>query len=504
MKKSMILFFSLILCVYFLPGWENPVNLSSSLDHCVIPRIAVGYDGAVHTVWFEYNPNSGIADIYYRKHDKSGWQQKVNITNTPWISRDPGVAVDKAGNVFITWIDTFNRPSQRFGLAFKEISATGEISDQLVLISDVGKDLHNPMIASDDDGNLSIVSYLNWDGIIGINRDYGVWSPWQVVSRPESEFATESCHVVFGPDGYFHGVWPEFQRGYNDHMTIYYTRRKPGEDWETPKDVWFIKEAQSHPKLAVNENGDLYIVWMEHTGNFVYFEIYFTKWDNSAKYWSTPRPVSQTDDYCNLPSIVLTRNGTIYTAWTYGPWGNLRDAYHNYAAPGSDFLQRPIPFFNTPINNPYFTQLASGGPNDNVFFIYEQVTKSNQMKDIFFTSLKPVSVSLPVFAPINASGQQINTIKINQHFSNFFNLLKWEENPENAKENIEVAGYRIYRKELDQEDEQASLLQTTENTVFSYVDYNIERNKTYVYLLAAIDDEGNESEKTTVSVSPRQ
>ncbi len=502
MKKNVLSMFCLLLFGSLLFAWEPWVNISSSADHSIMPNIAIGYDGSVHAVWFEYNPTTARADIFYRKYDKNGWRPKVNISNTAWLSRDPSVAVDKAGNVYITWIDTFNRPNQRFGLAFREISANGTMNDMRVLISDVGQDLHRPSIACDPDGNISIVTYRGLDAIFGIDRDYGTWTPHKIISRPESTFATESCHIAYGADGYFHGTWPEFQRGVNPHMTLHYSKRPVGGDWRKPKDVWFIHEAQAHPKIATNKEGDPYITWMEEKDE-IRFEAYFTKWDSYFQQWTRPRSASKTTINALLPSVTVARNGTVYVAWGFGNYDQAMDAVYNYEIPGEDFQPNPIRFFSTPVNRANYTQLANGGPNDNIFFIFEQINKPNNMKDVFITSLKPIIVSLPIFAPVNFSGQQVSTIKINQHFKNFFNLLKWEDNPENAESDIVVAGYNLYRREAGQADEEASLLANLPAGTFEYVDYNIEKGKDYVYLISAVDEDGNESEKVSLTVTAR-
>jgi len=504
-RKTKTLFVLLIdgfITLSVLYAWERPFNLSATRTASLFPRMVVDHNGIIHAAWTEFE-SSTVANIYYRKYDREGWSAKENLSKGNWSSRESNIAVDAAGNVYVAWI-SFADDKQKRGLAVLTIHVADgrrELEYLPFTMNSSWDELKLPSIASDEQGNLSVVTYTGHRRVWGRNRDNGKWSDWKVINSRGVFSASESACVTYGRDGKFYAAWPEYAMGRDRAYSIYYTVRRAGGEWDPPKttrhDGVPLDNPQAHPKIVVDEKGDMHMVWMNHPPGIL--EIFYQRWDNAGKAWVDRSFASRRGGYSTLPTITLTRSGTRYIAWSLGPYGNLYNAQYNFAPRGESFRSVPLHFFPAAIVNPYFTQIESGGPNENVFFIYEQGPQSG--KDVFITSLMPIVLAAHVHPPVNLSGRGFDALKIDQHFRNKFNLLQWQDNPENDREGITITGFRVYRREEAQEEHQSSLLTQLDAAARNYMDYNIDGQKSYIYMLSALDGNGNESERVAVTVA---
>ncbi len=514
MKRTLLIIIVILLSFWHMSAWEAPVNLSNSNRASLYPRMAVDGQGVIHVVWTEFE-SSTVANIYYRRHDRNGWSERENLSNSNCPSREASIAVDRAGNVYVVWVNNMGCPAGLRGLSLLTIHADGGRSlDQLPFTMNSSVDeLKVPYIASDDDGNLSVVSYTGHRRVWGRNRDHGNWTDWRVINTPGVFSASESSYVTYGRDGKFYAVWPEYMPGRDLHYSIYWTSREVGRDWELPRttrhDGIPLDNAQAHPKIEVDEKGDMHLVWMDHPDNIL--DIFYQRWDNRTRAWVDRSYASRRGGYSTLPTIALTRSGVRYVAYSLGPYGNLFNAQYNYAPPGGTFLSQPLNFFPQPIVNPYFTQIAAGGPDDKIFFIYEQGPQ--HAKDIFFTSLFPlngepgpdpdlVQVEPPVgvrslYHTVNYTTRNLRVEKIvdrNLFTVKHLNRVSWERNPELDRLNADIFKYRIYRRRHGVQD--FVPIKEVNAGVFSYLDENqVGPEHDLEYRVRGVDNLGNESYK---------
>ncbi len=489
--KRLILFITIFMLSFWAIGgtWRLPINVSEGGDHnCITPRMVVDKWGNVHVVWEEYLTEANN-DIFYRKYTAEGWSEKINISNNKWPSREPSLAVDEKGNVYIVWLDTFNTSGFHFSVAFREIKSTGEMSAIKEAMPWPGKNFRLPWVASSPNGDLSIVAYTENYKVYGVNRDNGKWGSPIQIQRKTARFAGESAYVAWGDDGQFHAVWPEYNPSTDNAMTVYYTHRKVGEGWAVPDVVNATGDAQGHPRVVVEKDGTIHIVWMDEEGSS--FEIVYEKWDPVKKKWEMPEIVSQERGLSNLPTITVTREREVYVAWAVGAWGNLKNAYYSYKDKNGDW-HKVLDFLSTPIINPYFTDIKSGGANDNLFFVYAQSVKEDNKKEVFLLTMKPIEVSAMLYPPENVNVTKVTTDRLNPLWEDYFNMIIWTANKKNADNKIEIAKYIVYRKE-DNSISVFKKIGEVDANVFSFVDSNFEKDKKYVYGVSVVDKEGNES-----------
>jgi len=147
------------------------------------------------------------------------------------------------------------------------------------------------------------------------------------------------------------------------------------------------------------------------------------------------------------------------------------------------------------ITNPYFTDIKSGGPNDNVFFIYAESVKEANKKDVFLLTKKPIEIKPMLYAPQDVSVTKVSTDRTNPEWEDYFNMITWKANSKNIDNKIELSKYIIYRKIKNKTS--FKKIGEVDSKTFSFIDSNFEKTKTYVYGVSVVDKEGNESEITS-------
>jgi hypothetical protein len=82
--------------------WTAAKRLTWTVAESMKPAVAVGPSGYVHAVW--YDKATGNNEVFYRKSTDGGatWSKSKRLT---WSedSRDPGIAIDSGGNLYVVW-----------------------------------------------------------------------------------------------------------------------------------------------------------------------------------------------------------------------------------------------------------------------------------------------------------------------------------------------------------------------------------------------------------------
>jgi len=492
MKKIILIsLFILLIPVLVFSTFEGKLtNISEGGDHnCIVPRMTIDKWGNIHVVWEEY-VTAANNEIFYRKYGINGLSERINISKNSWPSREPDVAVDENGNVYIVWMDTFNTSGFDFSIAFREIDKNGEMSEIKKVIPNFGSNYRLPSIASSPEGDISIITYSHNYRVYSAWRDNGKWSKATIINRKIARYAGESASATWSENGKFYGAWPEFNPSTERCMTVYYSSREVGKEWEEPKVVNATGDAQCHPRIRVGDDGTIHIVWMDEEEG-AGFDIVYEKWDVDNKTWLMPPIiVSQGGSSNNLPTLTITEDNEIYVAWSIGHYGRLRNSQYCYKDINGVWSNSQ-PIKENPIVNPYFTEIESGGPNNNIFFIYATSIKSEGKKEVFLVTKKPIEVMPMIAAPLNVQAVKASSEKINPYWDTESYVISWDKNDENDENDINIVSYYIYRK-IEGERTETKIGEVSSDE-FSYVDSNFDVNKTYIYGVSSVDEEGNES-----------
>ena len=115
-------------------------------------------------------------------------------------------------------------------------------------------------------------------------------------------------------------------------------------------------------------------------------------------------------------------------------------------------------------------------------------TTYNDRDDAFITKI----LFGNIYPPLNFSGQKVLNRSLSQR--EYVNVLTWQANPDNQDKNI--VNYRIYQIEGNSQ----SLLTELDSSVLSYWHRNVEKDKTYIYAIAAVTGGGVEGIQAQVTV----
>ena len=107
-------------------------------------------------------------------------------------------------------------------------------------------------------------------------------------------------------------------------------------------------------------------------------------------------------------------------------------------------------------------------------------------RDKFITA----NFSRIIYAPLNFSGQKVSNRSLTQ--VEYINVLTWQPHPNN----VNISKHRIYSIEAET---QGLLVELPANT-HQYLHRQVEKDKTYTYILVAVNNEGRDGDPAQISV----
>jgi hypothetical protein len=100
----------------------------------------------------------------------------------------------------------------------------------------------------------------------------------------------------------------------------------------------------------------------------------------------------------------------------------------------------------------------------------------------------------PIHAPLNFNGKKVENRSLTQ--TEYINALTWKNNPENEN----IVKYRIYQMERETRSLLGELDTVTFDKTYGYWHRRIEKDKTYAYVLVAVNVDGREGDPAFVTV----
>ncbi|MCK4574901.1 T9SS type A sorting domain-containing protein [candidate division WOR-3 bacterium] len=308
----------------FLPN----VQVDDGLGEAYTPTIAVGNDGTIYVSWDGEPSPFSYKQVFFSRSTDGGLtftpDVLVNdtaggIKNHP--HRNPSMAVDSAGVIYIAYDDGRNGPGN-YDIYFSKSTDGGFTFPNDVLVNDTIGDILNdtrPALALSKDSDI----YISWNKAfdwlyVSKSTDGGIsFSPDVQVNDTVAESWQNSIDV--DSRGYVHVTWRD---GRDGNANIYYSRSINGGLTFSPNirvnDAAHEPEPQAYPSMCVDDSGMVYAVWQEGSG--IHPDIYFTcTTDNGDSVFVEPNvkvsdvpPDSEMFD----PSIAVGDSGKVYVMWS--------------------------------------------------------------------------------------------------------------------------------------------------------------------------------------------
>ena len=298
-------------------------NISSTVDDA----------GNIHAVWEDYR--SGNGDIYYVKLDDEGNKltNDAKISNDTTASRNPSIATDSDGHIYIVWENVDNGSSELLfaKLWYYEGNITFQENGLQVSDSDPA-DSMEPDIAVCQDGNLAVVwtdaRHDVGDGNLEIY--YKRLRASGTVLTPDTRVTgdvglSEHPRLDVDPDGMVHIVWYDFRDSSSglviNHGVFHRTVMPDGTPLTTETRITFASP-QSRPDIAIDTDGNVHVVFDDD--RYASFDIFYTLLDPDGNTLVDDRNISPKDDYeSRCPTIALSDSNAIDVVWqdqSSGEW----------------------------------------------------------------------------------------------------------------------------------------------------------------------------------------
>jgi hypothetical protein len=217
------------------------------------PAIAYSRDGALWTVYVEWNDKDADRIVARRRDPKTGWGGPIALDDGNWDHYFPAVTARKDG-VLAVWS---GQSGGNFELYAAEISAAGKPAAIERLTRAPHSDFH-VRAASDPKGNVTIV----WQSFRAGNADIyarrledGKWGPEVRIS--ESAANDWEPAVALDRRGVAWISYDTYQAGNYDVVLRSFDGRKPGPQ------VWVTADAaaQFHTTVAVDREDRVWVAW---------------------------------------------------------------------------------------------------------------------------------------------------------------------------------------------------------------------------------------------------
>jgi len=227
--------------------------------------------------------------------------EAVNVSNTPYDSEYPTIAVGPYGNIYIFW-EEWNPDSG--GIYYTYRSPDGKWSEATFLCEG-----WFPCVRIDDSGTIHLAYQHDFAIHYTKKSPSGDWSPPEVVTA--LGLSTDPI-IAVDKLGNIHLIWGELTGA----IRIFYSKRSAEGSWSLP--VELNREEAFHRsdyRIAVNAQGDAFVTWTNTVTDTGPDYILFTT-NACGDTWSYPVPLNSNDSVIHFQSdIVVDSKGTIHVVW---------------------------------------------------------------------------------------------------------------------------------------------------------------------------------------------
>jgi hypothetical protein len=267
------------------PGgsWSAPEQVNSDVSPPAQqrnPDVAISPAGVVYAAWED--DRGGTPDIFWsqRVPDTAGWRPAARVhSDATGAQAQPALAVDRNGVVYATWVD--RRGSQAVIVAAQ--MAAGSTTwglPSIVGSFPPGSDPAMPDIAVDTTNTVHVAWEDARDAAHGVDIYHslrypgGTWSPAGRVNDDTGNAAQQGPRLASW-SGFMAAAWEDARLGNPD---IFLAWLATGDNRWTPNRRVNSDEgtaSQTQPDLALDRNGNAYIVWTDERDPATAPDIYF-------------------------------------------------------------------------------------------------------------------------------------------------------------------------------------------------------------------------------------
>ncbi|OZG71566.1 hypothetical protein BTA51_19990 [Hahella sp. CCB-MM4] len=320
-------------------NWREYALLEGSRNSTDLPQVAIDSEGNAFAIWIKaiIGPRYNTYVSRYSASEGNWGEATLIQSDEKYISYDPQVAFDNAGNAMAIWSQSDGTETSIFTNRY---SATDKSWEGPVLIED-GRGLADiPQIALDNNGNAMAVWYQNSGAQVDIYANYysAADNSWGTATLIETDDRGEADYpeVAFDSNGNAFAVWHQTDGTRN---SIYANQFSVADKtWGTATLIELDDTSDAkYPQLAIDADGNVMAIWQQSDGARV--NIYANRYSSEDSSWGDVALV-ETDDTGNAqsPQIAFDDNGDAVAVWAQYD-GSHRNIYTNrYSSTASKWL----------------------------------------------------------------------------------------------------------------------------------------------------------------------
>lgn len=185
-------------------------------------------------------------------------------------------------------------------------------------VSSTSNDSNTPNIAIDSKGKIMVVwAEMDWpipdiSDVLYATKKNGEWS--EIKETLSQLYDARSPHIFFDSNGKFHIAYDD---GYDDSSKDIFYRNFTFEEgpWSNIQRVYQSELNSSHPKIHIDIDGKIYVLWVQQYGNEMKTRIALNSRNEGETWPESYENVSRnTNSSARDPSFKI-RQGNVYVCW---------------------------------------------------------------------------------------------------------------------------------------------------------------------------------------------
>lgn len=329
----------------------NPLNrLTWNPGNSTRPDVAVGPNDYVHLVWED--DFQGNREIYYRQSQTLGssWSGFKRLTWTPNTSNTPRIAVGGNGHIHVVWYEYTASPLYETDIFYKKSTDNGNTWSAPKRLSWSGES-NSPVIGVDSNGKIHIffsdrltaTIWATWAGEIFYKSSTDGGTTWSAKQRitwnTNIEWEINSTRSIAINADNIHIAWLYFYYELTlDKKTNVFYKNSPdgGSTWGATKQLTWTGWTWDpdpfligSPSIAVDSLNNPHIAWDFYISTYSGGDdevIYNNSTDGGAT-WGTNQRLTWNSADSNYTQIVIDSTNTPHIVWVDKSPGNSEIFY---------------------------------------------------------------------------------------------------------------------------------------------------------------------------------
>jgi hypothetical protein len=302
--------------------WGSETRLTNSSGVSGYSSIDV-ISSTIYIFWHDGRHGSSEFEIYYKFSTDNGntWSTDIRLTNATWHSANPIVALN-GQDVYVTWWD--QRGGVNPEIYFNRKSGSGPFGVDVRLTNNPFRS-EEPHIAVSSDSVLHIAWWDNRDGGSGeiyYKRSSNKGTGWSADTR--LTFNTKSTYPAISASGQIVVIsWEDIR---DNNREIYYKRSTDdGLTWGPDTRLTNTTYASWHPSTFFSGN-ILHLVWAEAIATGI-GRVYYKRSLDAGVTWDTNTQIVPSQSYLDYPSVSASGQ-CVHVFWQDCRFGALPEVFY--------------------------------------------------------------------------------------------------------------------------------------------------------------------------------